>query len=67
MIIERANNEIIIRIPDNVDTEGIQRVIDFLIYKESTSKSKANQEDVDKLASDVNKDWWKKNKDRFLK
>lgn len=55
MTIERTNNEVIIKLPSNVNTEGLQRLIDFLTYKESTSESKATQDDVDNLASDVKK------------
>ena len=39
----------------------------FLNYRESTVNSKATQEEVDKFAREVNKSWWDKNKDRFLK
>jgi hypothetical protein len=67
MTIERSNSEIIIRIPGNVDTEGLQRLINFLTYREATAESKASQDDVDKLAKEVNKSWWEENKDRFLK
>ena len=67
MLIERTNNEIIIRLPSYVDTEGLQRLIDYLSYKEATAKSKAKQSDVDKLAKEVKKDWWKKNRNRFVK
>lgn len=67
MTIERANNEIIIRIPDIVDPDKLQRLINYLIYQEATSKSEAVQEDVDQLSSEINKGWWEKNKSRFLK
>ena len=67
MTIERSNSEIIIRIPGNVDTEGLQRLINFLIYREATAGSKASQNDVDRLAKEVNKSWWEENKGRFLK
>ncbi len=67
MIIERTNKEIIIRLPSYVDTDGLQRLIDYLSYKEATSKSKAKQSDVDALASDVKKGWWENNKSRFVK
>jgi hypothetical protein len=67
MIIERTDNEILIRIPNSVDIEGAQRIIDYIRYQEITSRSKATQEDVDKLADEVNKAWWGKNKDTFLK
>ena len=67
MIIERTDNEIIIRIPSNTKTETLQRFIDYLRYKEITSMSKAKQSDIDKLAKDVKKGWWKKNRSRFIK
>ena len=67
MIIERTDKEILIRIPNSVDIEGAQRIIDYIRYQEITSKSKATQADVDKLADEVNKAWWEKNKETFLK
>ena len=66
MLIERTNNEVIIRLPSYVDTEGLQRLIDYLSYKELLSKSKATQADVDKLAKEVKKGWWKKNRKRLV-
>ena len=62
MLIERTSNEVIIRLPSYVDTEGLQRLVDYLSYKEATSKSKARQSDVDKLAKEVKKGWWTKNR-----
>lgn len=66
MIIERTNKEVIIRLPSYVDTEGLQRLVDFLSYREATSRSKATQEDVDKLAKEVKKGWWAKNRVQLL-
>lgn len=67
MLIERTRDEVIIRLPSYVDTEGLQRLVDYLSYKEATSISKAKQSDVDKLAKKVKKGWWLKNRDRFIK
>lgn len=67
MLIERTSNEVIIRLPSYVDTEGLQRLIDYLCYKEATAKSKAKQADVDKLAKEIKKGWWSKNRGRFIK
>lgn len=66
MLIERTNDEVIIRLPSYVDTEGVQRFIDYLTYKEATAKSKAKQPDVDKLVKQIKKGWWAKNKSRFI-
>jgi hypothetical protein len=67
MIIERTNNEILIRIANTVDIDGVQRAINYIRYKELTSKSQAKQEDIDQLANEINKKWWEKNKDRLIK
>ncbi len=68
MIIERIeNNKIVITFSSNVDIFGIQRLIDYGRYLEATSKSKAKQADIDKLADEVNETWWNKNKHRFSK
>jgi len=67
MIIEKTNNEILIRIPNSVDIDDAQRIIDYIRYQELTSKSKASQKEADNLAAEANENWWKENKDNFLK
>jgi len=67
MIIERTKDEVIIRLKSTVNTEELQELANLLRYKKITSKYNTRQEDVDKLASDVNKNWYKKNRDNFLK
>jgi len=68
MIVERINNDqITITVSSAVDSFGLQRLIDYVKYLEATSKSKAKQSDIDKLADDVNASWWKKNRKRFIK
>ena len=68
MLVERTNNEqIVITLSSTVDSFGLQRLIDYVKYLEATSKSKAKQSDVDKLADEVNASWWSKNHKRFIK
>lgn len=67
MIIERKNNEVIIRLPATVNTEGLQDVVDFLVYKEAVSDSKATQSEVDKLAKEVKSGWWENNRSRLMR
>jgi thioredoxin-related protein len=67
MVIERTKKEVIIRLPSYIDTEGLQILINYLIYKEATDKSQAKQDDVDKLAKEIKKGWWSKNRRRFIK
>lgn len=66
MIIERRKGEIVIRIPSSVDTREIQDVLDFIRFKELTSTFNVKQTVVNKLASSVNKKWWKKNAKKIL-
>ncbi|SHJ90536.1 hypothetical protein SAMN05444280_13914 [Tangfeifania diversioriginum] len=67
MIIERTDKEVIIRLQPSVNIEELQELANFFRYKEITSKYKTPQDEVDKLASDVNKNWYKKNRDDLLK
>ena len=67
MVIERTSKEVIIRLPSYVNTDGLQRLVDYLTYKEATAKSKAKQSEVDTLATEVKKGWWTKNRSRFVK
>lgn len=67
MVIERTDKEVIIRLPANINVDGLQRLVDYLTYKEATSKSEAKQEDVDDLVRETKESWWKKNKERLTK
>jgi hypothetical protein len=68
MLVERTNNDkIVITLSSSVDSFGLQRLLDYMKYLEATSKSKAKQADVDKLADEVNDSWWSKNRKRFVK
>lgn len=63
MVIERNDNkQITITVSSEVDSFGLQRLIDYAKYLEATSKSKAKQSNIDKLADQVNAGWWAKNK-----
>jgi len=67
MIIERTDNEILIRIPNTLNTERAQQIIDYIRYQIATAGSQAKQEEVDEIAKEINSTWWEKNKDTFLK
>jgi len=66
MTIESKENEIIITISSSINLEDIQRSLDFIRYKEILSKSKATQTDADQLAAQINTEWWRKNKDKYI-
>ena len=66
MTVQRIDNQIVITLPDTIDMGGVQRLLNYLGYKEATKNSDASQEAVDILAREVNKNWWADNKQRFL-
>jgi hypothetical protein len=60
MIVERLNNEILVRIPMNMASSRIQSIMDYLRYEELTSDSKANEDDVNNLTIEAKKGRWDK-------
>lgn len=67
MLVERKNNEIIIRLDGSVNADFLQQTLDYLRYLEIGAKSKVTQSQIDQLADEVNKGWWEKNKFKFIK
>jgi hypothetical protein len=65
MIIERTKNEIIFRLPNNVNVDDLQDLTDLFEYKELTKKSKATQKDVDVLVKTLKKGRWGKTKQQL--
>ena len=61
MVIEQAENEVVIRLPRSINIEAMQRMIDLISLKEATARSVASQDDIDLLAKEVNQGWWAKN------
>ena len=67
MQIERTDKEILIRLSSGTDLVGLQRILDYLRFREIASKSKASQKQIDELSSDSKSSWWNQNKSRFVK
>jgi len=67
MKIERTENEILIRVSANTDLLGLQRILDYIKFRETASKSKVTQKQIDELARESKSSWWEKNKSRFTK
>jgi hypothetical protein len=66
MIIERTDKEIILRLPADIGTLGLQRIIDYFKYREAVKGSAATAEDAERLAEESKARWWKENKHRFI-
>lgn len=67
MRVERTDKEIIIRVPSGIDLVGLQRILDFVRFREIISKSKVPEEEINELARQSKSDWWDKNKKKFIK
>jgi hypothetical protein len=50
MVIERTEKEVILRLPSDIDTLGLERVTRYLKYIESTKDNIANEEKVNLLS-----------------
>jgi hypothetical protein len=66
MIIERTDKEFIIRPLLSVDTEELQKLAYFFRYKEIPSTYSTQQDIVDNIASEINKNLHKANRARLL-
>jgi hypothetical protein len=66
MVIERTSTEVIVRLPNSIGWEDLQLMLNFIKYREKVATSKATQEDIDAISSEINKNWWTENKHRFL-
>jgi hypothetical protein len=67
MVIERTAGEFVIRFPFTANTERMQDMIDYLRYKELTANYSVVQSEVDNLAREINRNWWKQNAAKFEK
>lgn len=67
MVIERTNTEIIFRLPPDIDTSGLQRILNYLKFKEAVKDSQALDDEANDLANESKKRWWEENRHRFIK
>lgn len=65
MQIERTKDEVIFRLPADIDIEDLQALIDFYEYTQITKKSKATQQDVDDLVKEVKKGRWDRTRSKL--
>ena len=62
MIVERYNDEILVRFKAGTKTTRIQTILDYLRCEELTSKSTATEEDVDNLLKLAKNGRWERTK-----
>lgn len=67
MQIERNHkNQITITLSGNVSETELQSLIDYVRYLEISVSNAIKQPEADKLADEVNNEWWEKNKEKFI-
>ena len=67
MVIERQNDEIIIRLPAHVfNIRETQRLLDYFRFAESNAMNRGTAAQAAELAREIDANWWAKNKHRFL-
>jgi hypothetical protein len=54
MVLERTENEIIIRLPSVTDWSDLEAILKFIRFREIVSKSQATQEQIDQVVSAMN-------------
>lgn len=64
MKIERTKNEIIFRLPSNIDMNELQDLSDLFEYKEIAKRSFASQNDEDIMVKEIKKGRWDKTKQK---
>ncbi len=62
MIVERQDNDILVRFSAGIKTSKIQTILDYLRYEELTSKSEATENDLDELLKQIKKGRWDRTK-----
>jgi len=67
MTVERTKNEVIIRLPTTMDFQKIEEWIEYFRLMEIISKNKGTEEEALKLTRELDKEWWEKNRNRFIK
>lgn len=67
MIIERTNNEVIVKLPADMDIMSMDKIVRYVKYIENTRNSKAKQSQADELAAESKKRWWAENKHKYIK
>ncbi len=65
MIVERKDNELLVRLKLGTSAERTQALLDFLRYEELTANSTATKESTIELLDEVKRGRWKQTKERI--
>ncbi|MBE9465102.1 hypothetical protein ACFP1I_16195 [Dyadobacter subterraneus] len=67
MIIERQNQNIIIKASSAINMSAVQKLIDYINVLEIVTENKGTEEQALELSREANKNWWNQNRSRFIK
>lgn len=67
MIIERQNQDIIIKASSAINMSAVQKLIDYINVLEIVSENEGTEEQALELSREANKNWWNQNHSRFIK
>lgn len=62
MIVERKNNEILVKFSAGTKASKIQSILDYLRYEELTANSEATKEGLNTLLKEAKKGRWSNNR-----
>ncbi len=66
MIIERTDNELILRLPIEIGTFNLDKITRYLKYLESNSDSIFDEDKVNEIADESKKRWWEENGIKYI-
>ena len=64
-MIDRTEDEILIRLPISTTPKSVQNALNFLSYVELGQSNQIKQSDIEKLVKETKGKWWADNKERF--
>lgn len=66
MTLAKEQNELVLRIPENLELPLLESFLEYIRIKEILSKSNGTEEEAMLIAAEMEKDWWKNNRNRFI-
>lgn len=66
MTLVKEQNELVLRIPENLELPLLESFLEYIRIKEILSKSNGTEEEAMLIAAEMEKDWWKNNRNRFI-
>ena len=67
MIVERTENEMILRLPLDIGTYYLEKITHYLKYIEANSESVYDETEINNIAEESKMRWWQENKHKFIK